>query len=832
MVNKHQYKLVQTMQKQKLILLFFSFLCFVSLSFNINAQPRYYLDHQLKNNKLTINTNEGRLTIRFLSKQAVEVFFQPPYVKQLPSYAISAKAEPFSPSLEETHKTLTFSSTQLTVRINKQPLQLSYYKNDNLLASEESGFFVHDSLRGVRFKLAHDEIILGGGERVVGMNRRGMRLPLYNRAHYGYSTLAEQMNFSLPVVMSNKKYVILFDNSAKGFIDIGKSEADVLQFEAVAGRTAYVFIAADSYPKLINNYVEITGKQPMPPRWALGNFASRFGYHSEQEAKTVVAKYIKQDIPLDAIIFDLYWFGKDLKGYMGNLDWDKKAFPNPEKMIKEFNHQGVKTVLITEPFILTSSSKWQDAVDHNALALNLAGKTKTYDFFFGNTSLVDVFSKQGQDWFWQPYKKLLAQGVAGWWGDLGEPEVHPTDTIHSVGSSDEIHNVYGHKWAEMIFTKQLQAYPNKRPFLLMRSGFAGSQRFGMIPWTGDVSRSWGGLKSQVELSLQMGLFGLAYTHSDLGGFADDNHDDELYIRWLQYGVFQPIYRPHGQEAVASEPIFHNKKVQAIVRKFIKLRYQLLPYNYTLAYQNSISGMPLMRPLFFEDQQNSRLIANKEAYLWGDAFLVSPVTDANISQQKVKLPKGVWFNYFNGDRYQGNKTVAIPVTLTTIPILVRAGAFIPMIATIQSTKYYSSQQLNIHYYADRSVSQSNYQMYEDDGKTYQARQKGLFELLNFNARTVKVKNKGDEPQKSRLTIDFTRKTNKPYQGMPKQRNILLTIHHWLTKPDRVRLSSISLTDKLSLSALKKAPSGSFYDQQHQQLYIKFNWQPLAVNLQIN
>ena len=738
------------------LIVFFSFLLFVSYS----LEARQYLSHQYQNNQLKLQTDDGEIRFTFFTAQAVEVFFQPPHVKQLPSFAIDEKfinkqsKTPVDISntfkFEQTKDYLTLSSPQLTLRINKHPFQVSYYKNGKLLASEDSGFFIYDSIRGVRFKLDKTEKILGGGERVLGMDRRGHRMPLYNRAHYGYNTQSNQMNYSLPAIMSSKKYMILFDNSAKGFLDIGKSDKDILQFEAVAGRTSYVFFSGETYPELIKNYVTVTGFQPLPPRWALGNFASRFGYHTEQEARNVVEQYKQADIPLDAIVFDLYWFGKDLKGYMGYLDWDKKAFPTATKMISDFNEQGVKTIMITEPFVLTNVDKYQDAVDNHALALDLAGKPKKYDFYFGNTALIDVFSKQGQDWFWQYYAKLLKQGVAGWWGDLGEPEVHPSDTIHAIGSADEIHNAYGHKWAEMVFTKQLEVLPNKRPFLLMRSGFAGSQRFGMIPWTGDVERSWGGLKPQVELSLQMSLFGLAYTHSDLGGFAGDLDDEELYIRWLQYGVFQPIYRPHAQESVPSEPIFHSQLAQDILRKYIKLRYRLLPYNYTLAYQNSISGMPLMRPLFFEEKafdekgfenkQDTSLIDIKDSYFWGDAFFVAPITEpafkwhSNIdisdkavsdkivsdkvvsdklprntatktlnlttsSDQQINLPSGVWFNYFNDKKYQGGKALRVTNTIETIPVFVRAGAFVPMINDIHSTKEYSSAKLNIHFYAD-------------------------------------------------------------------------------------------------------------------------------------
>src|SRR5690606_20856548 len=147
----------------------------------------------------------------------------------------------------------------------------------------------------------------------------------------------------------------------------------------------------------------------------------------------------------------------------------------------------------------------------------------------------------------------------GWWGDLGEPELHPSELRHATGSADELHNVYGHEWARTVYEGYRRDFMDQRPFILMRAGAAGSQRYGMIPWSGDVNRTWGGLRSQPEISLQMGIQGLAYMHSDLGGFAGDNLDDELYARWLQYGVFQPIYRPHAQEEVPSEPVFRSEE---------------------------------------------------------------------------------------------------------------------------------------------------------------------------------------------------------------------------------------------------------------------------------
>lgn len=755
------------------------------------AEFGVYRDHQVSDQSLIVNTSAGSVTLTLHNNQAMEVFYQPDGIKQLPGNAVAAiKARDLAPKLVETDASIAFGSDELTAVIHKNPLHIDYLRHHKPLVSEEAGLFVQDSVRGFRFSLDPDEKILGGGERVLGMDRRGHKMPLYNKAHYGYETESNQMYFGLPAIMSDQKYMLIFDNAATGQLDIGATEKDVLQFEAVGGRTSYLVVSGDTYPSLIDAYTQMTGRQPLPPRWAFGNFASRFGYHSEAEVRDTIAKFRAQDFPVDALVLDLYWFGKDVKGHMGNLAWDKQAFPNPTQMISDLKADGVNTILITEPFVLTSSKRWQEAVDTDVLAKNAAGKPKTFDFYFGNSGLIDVFHAPAQAWFWSIYQELMLQGVAGWWGDLGEPEVQPDDSIHRltsgagdvqgcksaastecVAAGNEIHNAYGHQWAKMVYENQRRRFPETRPMVMMRSGFAGSQRYGFIPWTGDVSRSWGGLKPQVELALQMSLFGLGYTHSDLGGFAGgDAFDKELYIRWLEYGVFQPVYRPHAQEEIAPEPVFHDQETQDILRPYVKLRYQMLPYNYTLAYENSTRGMPLMRPLFFENEADSSLIENTRSYLWGDAFLVTPVTEAGVKSVTVALPKGVWYDYFSRARYQGGKTIEQPTDLKTLPVLVRAGSFVPMTESVNSTRDYSSEKLTLHYYHDKTVKQAAGQMYEDDGKNPQSLSDQQFELLHFNARL----------QRHGLKFELTRSGS--YSGQPTQRELTLIVHN-LTKAPR-------------------------------------------------
>lgn len=776
------------------------------------AAAAEYLSHELRPDRLRVQTSAGPLTLRFHQAGAIEAHYQPDGLQQMDSFSIAAEPAPVAADLADNADELVYASAELSARIRKSPLQIRYFRGDQLLLAEESGLFAHETMRGFRFALQPEEKLLGTGQRVLGMDRRGHRLPLYNRPHYGYTTSSEQMYYSLPAVLSTAGYLLLFDNSARGEIDLGKSETDVLQFQAVAGRTGYLVFSGANYPQILHNYVAVTGRQPLPPRWAFGNFASRFGYRSEAQVRDTVARYQAADIPLDALVLDLYWFGPDIKGHMGNLAWDLEQFPEPEQMMADLAAQGVQTILVTEPFILTSSSRWNEAVRAGVLALNLAGQPKVFDFYFGNTGLIDVFKPEAQRWFWSIYQGLMDQGVAGWWGDLGEPEVHPSDTLHANGSADAVHNAYGHEWARLVYENQLAAAPDRRPFVMMRAGAAGSQRYGMIPWTGDVERSWDGLKPQVELALQMGLLGLAYTHSDLGGFAGgETFDPELYIRWLQYGVFQPVYRPHAQDHIASEPVFHDADTIALAREAIRLRYRLLPYLYTMAWENSRSGMPLMRPLFFLDENDPALIERHDAYLWGDAFLVAPVVEPGLDSMAIDLPTGVWFDFWSGQRIEGGRRHDYALSPSAIPVLVRAGSFIPMVEPVAHTGIYQTDELELHYYADASVSQSTGQLYDDDGRTPDSHARGAYDLLQFSAKRAAKR------------LDFTlRREGGDYSGRPQIRQITLTIHNASRHSRWLHIGDQRVAISRDQKAFDAGLAQNWFEREKRRLHVRLDW----------
>ncbi len=743
---------------------FFFLLCISIASFEFLAQNpnRQFIAFNPSVNGAEVKVSDGKYLIKFYSNNIIETTFIPVGKNENiePSHAVIMQPMPSDLSYTvEASKPghivayqFSLSKTSISARIQIEPFQISFWYQGRQISSEAMGYQLKETPQ-IQLNLSEQEQLMGAGARALGMNRRGYRLQLYNRAHYGYETHSELMNFTMPIVISDQCYAIHFDNPQIGYLDLDAKKENKLTYEVIGGPMRYQVIVADDWKQLTEQLTNLTGRQPLPARWTLGNFSSRFGYHSEQEARAVVNEFRKQQIPLDAIVFDLYWFGKDIQGTLGNFEFFRDSFPNGEQMIADFRNQNVRTVLITEPFVLTTSKNWQEADQKRILGTDSLGNSFRYDFYFGNTGLIDLYKPEARVWFWQIYKKLHNYGAAGIWGDLGEPEVHPAKLKHGNKWADEVHNVYGHDWARLLYEGYRKDYPTERPFILMRAGYSGSQRFGMVPWSGDVNRTWGGLKPQMEISLQMGLQGMAYMHSDLGGFAGANNDPELYVRWLQYGVFQPIFRPHAQQEVASEAIFKDEKTKALAKAAIELRYQLLPYNYSLAYENATKGTPLLRPIFMEFPEAKWSFESADTYMWGPAFLVHAITDslhspdyATQNEMRTKLPASAsWFDFHSGRLvanahllscfYQTeDHDIMTPKTLQQIPVFVRSGSFIPMSPVVQNTDAYRDSAVVLHYYIDAKQASlpSAFTWYEDDGNTADADAKGLSKKIACTA----------------------------------------------------------------------------------------------------
>ncbi|HSC53016.1 MAG TPA: TIM-barrel domain-containing protein [Phnomibacter sp.] len=611
-------------------------------------------------------------------------------------------------------------------------------------------------IRGLQVAMPQKAPWYGGGERTLPLNRVGQRIPLYNNAQYAYELNVEQLNYSVPFVFTTAGFGLLFDNPAKGYIDFGKTRPGILEAGFFSGDVNVLIIPGKTPAEIIANYALITGRQPLPPRWALGNFASRFGYRSQQQVEEIVQRMQQENFPLDAVIIDIFWFGDSIKGTLGNLDWvNKTKWPTPDKMLAAFRKQSIKTILVTEPFVVQGTKNFEASKPY--LAKDASGNPYMHNqFYFGYGGLLDLFTPEARTWFWKFYKTQTDLGVTGWWGDLGEPENHPADEYHDLSDfgisrkvgANEVHNMYGHMWSKMLFENWKKHYPQKRIFFLNRAGYAGTQRYSVFPWTGDVARSWGGLKAQLPNLQSMSISGLPYIHSDAGGFTSTPEKDEvLYTRWLQMAAFTPILRPHGTalegldpEAhdLPSEPIFKNEPYKSIVRNAINTRYSLIPYIYTMAWEQAAQGSPMIRPMFYNGITDTALLRATEQYMFGNNLLVAPVLAPNLQTQKIYLPEGNWYNFTNNQWREGKQWIDEPLQLENIPVFVKAGSIIPIWHASKyanTAQYTPDQPLTLRLYPGKNTLSGF--VYDDDGENpYAMQNKEAHQLIEWNVAYTK------------------------------------------------------------------------------------------------
>jgi oligosaccharide 4-alpha-D-glucosyltransferase len=711
-------------------------------------------------NQYTFQIDGGTYTLAAINDDIIKVSYQDSITYSNRTYApILTDAMPMQADI--TDSVVNFNTAEVRVEVQLQPFRIQFFDLETgLKLSEEQGYTRQADTTSFRFFLQPQEAIYGTGARALPMDRRGYAFKCYNQPNYGYGMGADFLNYSIPHLYSSNQYMLLIDNPAKAYFDIGKTEEDVLDFSSLGGNMAYYFINGNNFEELISEYTLLTGRQPLPPLWALGHLQSRFGYKTRSQADSILNLALEAGYPVDAIILDIFWFGEEIEdGKMGQLDWDAENWPDPEGMIGNWREKGVKTITISEPFFTRKSKNFDYLADNDLLARDSVGNTLTIsNFYFGDAGLLDIFKPEAQDWIWAQYVKQKKQGVEGWWIDLAEPEMHPDTMYHVNGRATEVHGLYGHEWTKNMFEKYAEDYPNERLFKLGRAGYAGSQRYGLIPWTGDVSRSWSGFQAQIPAMLGAGVSGIPYMHSDAGGFAGPDQQAELYIRWMQYAVFTPIFRPHSNPDVPAEPVLWEEEVQDIIHPWVDLRYRMIPYNYTLGWKAMTTGMPMARPLFTEFEVPETI---EDQYLWGEALMVAPVLNPGVSAKSVYLPEGQWFDFWTNKAYEGGQWVEIPVSMDKIPVFGRAGHMVAMTPVFSNTDEYVTDSLDLTFYVgDESFTS---EVYFDDGKTKGAFEKGAYQLLKC---TFSV-------EEGQYLLQFLIEGN-GYEGAPEARTASISI----------------------------------------------------------
>ena len=746
---------------------------------------------------MTATTKEGHtVTVTAINDNIVKVTNVGKGERSATTQAAVLDQQPFNGTIarEGDISTMTLPSG-LTATLDKKTGKVTFAKDGTELLSDAGLRTANDSLNGLQLSPTGGGTFYGAGERGHSLELNGDTLVMYNKQNYGYmegEPRISQMNISVPYFVSDEGYGILFDDHAAAEMVL----SDPIQYMSESGTPiSYYFICGNdaTIADVVSQFTSLTGRQELPPFWALGYITSKYGYKTEAETRQVVDSLKHLGYPLDGVVLDLYWYGQETD--MGRLEWDEKQWPDHKKMLSDFNDEGVKTILISQPYINKKGAidNYNLLAEHEMLTYDKDKKINDVTTWVGEAGMFDVSNPETRMWLRDRYRLLTDEGVGGWWGDLGEPEVHPETIVHHNGmTARQYHNVYGNVWSSIIYDLYKNDYPDTRLMTLMRGGTTGLQRYSVFPWSTDVSRTWGGLQPQVKIMLNSGLSGLGYMSHDVGGFAitDEENvtDPELYVRWMQLGAFSPVLRTHAQQF--AEP-FNYPEYQDILLDLVKTRYRWLPYNYTLAYENTTKGYPLVRPLNFRSAGIDGISNVTDQYLWGDEVMVAPVMEQGARSRKVIIPPGQWVDYNNPSvSYEGPDTIDYKAPLDVLPLFVRAGAFIPQADyKMESTGDYRSDTYTVNYYP--YLGESEYQMFEDDRTSTASLADNTYSIITF---------RGDASVEG-INIDVTAKGT--YHGAPDMKKLTFKIHLIDVKPSEITIDGKTLSKK----AWKYDPSTS-------------------------
>lgn len=776
--------------------------------------PGVYGGHERSGNSFRVFADPCEIRITYYSPAIARIDFIPsPGTRTDSSMVVIGRPDAVIPvDVQETGTTLTFASSHLQIHCQKFPLRIWIKDRSGrvLLAEpDDGGMAAVGNERRLRFRLGPGEHFYGTGERGTGLDKRGQAFDNYNTQVGGYSAPLSTMNINVPFLCSSNGYALLVDNIHRGRFDIGATDSLRFSYTAGGGELTWYVIQGATLPEQLERYTWLTGRQPLPPRWAFGYIQSKNRYRDEAEARMIVKTIRAEKIPCDAIVLDLAWFE-----HMGDVSWDLSRWPQHESMVSEFAATGIKTILITEPYIVQPSRNFREADSLGYLAKDSSGRTYLLENWWScrgcNAALVDLTDPGAQRWWWNKHPGVFGKDVAGIWTDLGEPERHPEGMKHFAGSARAVHNSFNLLWAKTLYEGFANLRPGERILHLTRSGFAGIQRYGVVTWSGDVARSFGGLQVQLPMMLTMGMSGLAYHHSDIGGYARMATTPELYVRWMEFGIFSPITRAHGAgESVGgspTEPWRFGPRAEELCRDLLLLRYRLLPYTYTLAHANSITGIPIARPLFFLDPHDARLANESSSYLWGDALLVSPVVTPGETLKTLYLPRGTWFNFWTDEPLFGRKEVRVDAPLGRVPLFVREGSILPLAPDMEYSDERALDTLTLRIYPADSA-ESSFTLYEDDGKTLDY-QTGASASTGFTVRWT-------TPQRTlRIVAGAARGT---YTGRPTRRSYRFDIRNISRPPLEVRCNGVPLAVKDNT-----APHGSrgyWYDTGARRLFFQ-------------
>tara|TARA_R110002049_G_scaffold292252_3_gene476671 strand:- start:24366 stop:26768 length:2403 start_codon:yes stop_codon:yes gene_type:complete len=665
------------------------------------------------------------------------------------SYAITKYASRGYNLLEvsENDEHYILTTSKLICHVSKLDMRIALYDaiDNALICEDELGFHWEESYEfgGDVVKMSKTaqpgESYYGLGDKPVDNNLKGKRFENWVTDSYAYGRDTDPIYKAIPFYtgLHNKKsYGIFFDNTFRTFFDFCSERRNITSFWAHGGEMNYYFIYGPDMSEVVANYTDLTGKpHQMPALWALGYHQCKWSYYPESNVKEVAAKFRELKIPCDAIYLDIDY----MEGFRC-FTWNKEYFPDPKRMVKELADDGFKTIVIIDPGIKIDMeySVFKEGLDKDYFCKRADGPYMKGKVWPGECYFPDFTNPEVREWWSNLFKELVEDiGVKGVWNDMNEPAVmdvpgktFPNDVRHDYDgnrcSHRKAHNVYGMQMARATYQGLKKfSYP-KRPFVITRAAYSGTQRY-TSSWTGDNVATWDHLNIANLQAQRMCMSGFSFVGSDIGGFAEQPNG-ELYARWIQLGIFHPFCRTHSSgDHGDQEPWAFGTNITDVVRKFIELRYQLLPYLYTAFWRNVEEGIPILKSLVLYDQEDPHTHYRNDEFVFGEKILACPITGPNQKGRRMYFPRGNWYNLWTDEVVSGGQELWVDADLDSMPIFVKEGAMIPKYPIQQyvGEKVIDELLLDVYYKLGKETSA----VYEDatDGYDYI---KGRYSLRDF------------------------------------------------------------------------------------------------------
>ncbi|NKI31905.1 glycoside hydrolase family 31 protein [Croceivirga thetidis] len=717
-----------------------------------NQFPNRIVEFKEEGDKFYFTTNNGViLEVTILRDSAMRFRYATEFVFEDDfSYAIDDDVSLGYNLLEfkEEIPYFTITTSKIKVFIDKESLKVTIEDLKGLIINEdEVGFHWEENydFGGNTVKMSKitqtGENFYGMGDKASHINLKGKKVSNWVTDSYAYGKDQEPLYKTIPfyVGLHNEvAYGIFFDNSFGSYFDFAHERRNTTSFWADGGEMNYYFFYGPKIEQVVEAYTDLTGVPELPPLWALGFHQSKWSYYPEKQVKKIASTFRKLQIPCDAIYLDIDY----MQGFRC-FTWDNRRFPNPKKMVDELYKEGFKTVTMIDPGIKIDRDYWvyQQAMDNDFFCKRADGPHFKGKVWPGDCKFPDFTNPEVREWWSGLYKEMIADiGVHGVWNDMNEPAVMevPTKTANLDVRHDydghpcshrKAHNIYGMQMVRATFDGLKKFTFPKRPFVLTRAAYSGTQRY-CATWTGDNVATWEHLWiSNVQMQ-RMSMSGYSFVGCDIGGFAEQPNG-ELFARWVQLGVFHPFCRVHSSgDHGDQEPWSFGEEITDIVRKYIELRYELLPYLYTAFYRYVKEGVPMIKSLVYYDQEDTQTHFRTDEFLFGDQILVCPVQEPNAKGRRMYLPKGKWYNFFTEELVEGGVEKFVEADLDKIPLFIKEGAIIPKYPVQQYVGEKEIETLVVDVYFKEGTEVS--MVYEDqmDGYDYK---KGRFSLRKFRLK---------------------------------------------------------------------------------------------------